>query len=218
MIQLKNALKRQWRRCNSLPAKQQMRTELNKMQKLIDKMVKFALNTRWSNELKNISKGGKKIWNLAKHFRGKTDTNVNKIKINGSSTIGDSDRANSLAKFFEASHSITADYNHENDRIVRNTIRNFNSFAYMNCQAPVIEIAEVQNILKTLRPYKSPGPDIIHNVLLKKLPISAIEWLTHTLNNCIKFSYWPASFKIAKVIPILKAGKSPTQWNNFWCK
>lgn len=215
MIQVKNALKRDWQRTHTSPEKRQIKSELNKMQKLIDKMVSHDINERWSKQLQNIPKGGKKVWNLAKKFRGKTDSTVNKIKINGSISSGDYERANCLAKIFEKSHSITAHFTHANDVTVRNTVTNFNVFSFLNYEVPLIDIVEVINIIKSMKPFKSPGPDTIPNVLLKNLPLSAVKWITDTFNNCIKFSYWPSSFKIAKVIPILKANKPPTDPHSY---
>lgn len=35
------------------------------------------------------------------------------------------------------------------------------------------------------------------------------------MNKCIKLSYWPQSFKIAKVIPILKSSKAPSEAQSY---
>lgn len=85
----------------------------------------------------------------------------------------------------------------------------------IECQAPVISKDEIIQILRNLKPFKSPGSDTIQNILLKNLPSNSIEWLTRTINACIKFNYWPTSFKFAKVIPILKSGKSPSDANSY---
>lgn len=39
--------------------------------------------------------------------------------------------------------------------------------------------------------------------------------MTNTFNKCFSLSYWPKNFKIAKVIPILKAGKPPTDATSY---
>lgn len=66
-----------------------------------------------------------------------------------------------------------------------------------------------------MKPYKASGPDSIQNILLKNLPTSVIQWLTDLINACFKLNYWPSKFKIAKVIPILKAGKPPTDAHSY---
>lgn len=215
LIQHKNYLKRIWQRTHTSPLKQLLKSELNKLQKLINSTVSNDINSHWHNQLSNLKKADKKVWKLAKQFRGKSDTSISKIKIDGSVSIDDGDRANCLAQIFAKSHSITADFSSANDTVVRNTLNNFNAYAFLNCQTPVIEVAEVHQIIKSMKPFKSPGPDTIQNVLLKQLPNSAIDWLTNTINFCFKHSYWPAAFKTAKVIPIPKAGKSPSDPHSY---
>lgn len=215
LIQLKNKLKRRWQRTSSTIAKQLLKCEINKMQKVVNLMVKYDVNEHWSNKLRNIKKGSKKMWSLAKQFKGKNDSNASKIQIAGLPTTDDTDRANCLAQIFEKAHKITANFKHANDVNVRNSLHNFRAFAFVNRYVPNIEINEIQATLKQMKPYKSPGPDSIPNVLLKKLPFTALSWLTGLINKCIKFSHWPESFKIAKVIPILKGSKSPSEAQNY---
>lgn len=215
LIKLKNHLKRQWQRSTSTIAKQQLKSIINKLQKQINLMVNRDINLHWDNKLRNIKKGCKKIWNLAKQFRGKADSYASKIQIAGLPATGDADRANCLAQIFEKAHKITANYNHPNDINVRTTLHNFKAFSFLNRDTPNIDINEIQSILKQIKPFKSPGPDSIPNILLKKLPASAVEWLTDLMNKCIKLSYWPQSFKIAKVIPILKSSKAPSEAQSY---
>lgn len=40
-------------------------------------------------------------------------------------------------------------------------------------------------------------------------------WLTKIFNKCFSSSYWPKNFKIAKVIPILKAGKPSIEASSY---
>lgn len=96
-----------------------------------------------------------------------------------------------------------------------NTINAFNSFSHLQCPLPQIERNEIENIIKLLRPFKSPGPDFIQNILLKRLPPSGIDLITKLINKCIEKSYWPVSFKIAKVISILKSGKQASDPSSY---
>lgn len=209
LIRRKNTIKRRWQRAQSVSDKLNLKQELNQLQRAVNKSVNAEYNTQWANRLRRISKGDKKLWDLAKKCRGKKDCSVNKIEISNSPFTDDTARANCLASIFEKSHNITANFTHRNDTIVAATINSFNAFSNLNCNAPVIETAEILNHIKSLKPFKSPGTDGIQNILIKNLPMKAIEWLTKTFNVCIKISHWPSSFKLAKVIPILKSGKAP---------
>lgn len=125
--------------------------------KKINELVETELNQQWSNKLINITKGHKKLWKLTKNFKGKSESTVNKIKVNGITASDDTVRANCLAKTFEKSHTITASYTHENDATVRQTVQSFNMFRYLSIDTPTVKSNEVHNIIKSLRPFKSPG-------------------------------------------------------------
>lgn len=215
LIQFKNMMYRQMQRATDANVKFNMKTTINKLQKKIKELIISDFNDSWDKKLSNIPKGGKKLWKLSKEFRGKCDSNANKIKIADNQSFGDTDRANLLANIFEKAHTTTASFTHNNDNTVRESLISFNAFSAWSCSAPVINAHEIYEIIHSLKPFKSPGPDAIQNILLKNLPMSAIMWLTAVFNNCLKSSYWPSSFKVAKVIPILKSGKSPSDAVNY---
>lgn len=215
LIQFKNNMIRQMQRTPDDNVKRTLKTTINALQKEINNQVTADVNDCWNKKLSGISKGGKKLWKLSKEFKGKTDSNANKIKIDSSQTANDSDRANLLADIFEKAHTTTATFTHENDRIVRQTIHSFNAFSFIRSETPIVSVEEIRTIIKSMRPFKSPGPDSIQNILLKNLPAAAIEWLTHLFSKCLELSIWPSNFKIAKVIPILKSGKSPYDAHSY---
>lgn len=215
LIQFRNSRKRVWQRTHTAPEKQQLKHELNRLQKQINIMVNRDVNQHWANQLRSISKGDKKLWNLAKQFRGKYDSSIDKIKVPGLSITDDSDRANQLADIFKKSHTLTSNYAHVDDVQVRNTVNNFKSMFFIESQTPSITTGEMHKIIRCLKPFKSPGKDTIQNISLKNMPPIAVTWLTNTINACIKFSYWPTAFKTAKVIPILKSGKPPSDAHSY---
>jgi Reverse transcriptase (RNA-dependent DNA polymerase)/Endonuclease-reverse transcriptase len=215
LIRDKNAAKRRWQRCMNEHEKRQLKSELNCLQIAVDCSVRNDYNESMAKHIKQFTKGSKSMWQLTKRMKGKTDNNATKIKIEGCPTIDDNDRANHVAKIFEKSHKITSGYKHTNDTEVKQRVNSFHAFSRFSCQPSQIEIIEIQQIIRSLKPFKAPGPDSIQNVLLKNLPNSAIAWLTNIFNKCFSLSYWPKSFKIAKVIPILKAGKPPTDASSY---
>lgn len=185
--------------------KHRLKATINAMQRQISNSVVCDRNDSWNKKLCTISKGNKKLWTLSKEFKGKTDSNANKIRIAGSLSTNDSDRANMLADIFEKAHATTASFSHENDRTVMQSVNAFNTFSNMSCEVPHSTFRTVSDIVKSLKPFKSPGLDTIQNILLKNIPPIATVWLTNFFNKCLVFSFWPKSFKIAKIIPILKS-------------
>lgn len=215
LIKLKNSMKRRWQRTNEEPTKTAMKSDLNKIQKQINAMVEKEFNEYWSVQLNNIPKGNKKLWSLSKKIKGKMDSCTDKIKIDNAIAMDDNDRANCLARTFEKAHTITSSYSHENDANVRATINAFHIFPRSSGIIPPIEYDEVCKIISALRPFKSPGPDTIQNMLLKQLPPQAVAWLCDVFNSCVTSGHWPSNFKTAKVIAILKSGKPAHDASNY---
>lgn len=186
IVAMKNTIQRKWHRSNCPNEKRNLKRMANKYKKKINELVSADQNQHWNAKLRNITKGNKSLWKLTKTFKEKSDTTVGKTKINGSTSIDDNDRANCLAKTFQKSHSLTATYTHENDDTVRHTVQAFNLFGFASCQTPTINTNQVHNVIKSLRPFKAPGPDDVQNILLKNLPHSAINYLTTVFNKCIQ--------------------------------
>lgn len=136
LIQTNNALKRRWQRCTDEREKQQLKSELNRMQKRIGLCVKADFNASIKKQIGSFTKGSKNMWQLTKRIRGRTDNNATKIIIAEHQSIDDTDRANCVAKIFEKSHSITASFKHAIDTEVRNSVNSFQVFSSMYCQAP----------------------------------------------------------------------------------
>lgn len=214
-IQHKNSMKRQWQRTNDESRKAALKRDINRLQRDINAKVKEEFNKFWSSQLRSIQKGDKKLWNISKKIRGKVDTCTSKITIASTQSVDDRDRANCLAKIFERAHTLTTTLTHVNDAYVNATINAFHIFPRTSGTIPRIEYDDVSRVLAALKPFKSPGPDTIQNVLLKQLPRSSVNWLCDTLNLCIKLGHWPSSFKIAKVIPILKSGKPASDPSSY---
>lgn len=71
--------------------------------------------------------------------------------------------------------------------------------------APVTHLT-ILNTAKELAPKTSSGPDNISSKLLKEVLPSIVHPLCHLFNLSFQTGYIPLRFKIAKVVPIYKAG------------
>lgn len=76
-------------------------------------------------------------------------------------------------------------------------------------------IHEVAGILKKLPNKTSTGIDSIPSIVLKHLPHRIIRDYTILFNNSLNNRYFPKDWKTAKVLPILKAGKNPTDRSSY---
>jgi hypothetical protein len=71
--------------------------------------------------------------------------------------------------------------------------------------------AEVQEVINRLNPNKSSGYDLITGNILKELPTTGIKYLTQLFNAVLLKGYFPAQWKVAQIILILKLGKPPNE-------
>lgn len=78
-----------------------------------------------------------------------------------------------------------------------------------------ITVEEVKKTIKHTRNMKAPGFDGLFNVQLKKLGPKAYSLFASIFNRCLELGYFPVQWKVAKVIPILKPGKDPTNPKSF---
>lgn len=137
---------------------------------------------------------------------------IDQVKSNYVSDNKDRDIAYRLADVFKEAHETTLSWTHPTDALVTNRL-----YSYPNINRPTfyIKCRDIKNVIEELKPIKSSGPDDIQNILLVNLPDTAIERLRRIFNACIALSYWPSYFKAAKIIPILKSGKDPSEASSY---
>jgi hypothetical protein len=63
---------------------------------------------------------------------------------------------------------------------------------------------EVQAVISSIHPKKSPGYDLITT---KELLTIGIQYLTQLFNGVLLIGHFPAQWKVAQIILILKPGK-----------
>ncbi|GFT72107.1 probable RNA-directed DNA polymerase from transposon BS [Trichonephila clavipes] len=75
--------------------------------------------------------------------------------------------------------------------------------------------SEIQGFIKNLKPNKSPGIDLITNRILKILPTKFIIFIALLFNMLLENCYFPKSWRMAVVIPILKPNSDDSNPQNY---
>jgi retron-type reverse transcriptase len=70
-----------------------------------------------------------------------------------------------------------------------------------------IKPCDLKKLIEKLKLKKACGIDGIPNECLRHLPRRPLVHLTHLFNHCLRLSYFPNSWKEAKIITLPKAGK-----------
>lgn len=68
-------------------------------------------------------------------------------------------------------------------------------------------VAEIQHEINALTPKKSYGWDKISNIVLKKLPSIAVQYLALIFNGILRYGHFPQQWKLAAISMILKPSK-----------
>lgn len=208
-IRYRNKLRRNWQRCPVGPTRNQLKTAVNIIDKLIRDLVGRDRNRRWHEFMGRVDDDTRKLWRLSRSLRGKRKSAPNVLRHEGARLISDTEKANAFAEVFKKAHTTTLNCSHPHDVKIDNFTRKFARRNHFTDRVNVTS-AELSGCLHALRPFKAPGNDGMQNVLLKNLPESGTKLLCKIFNSAIRLNFWPSSFKNAKVIPIPKPGKDDT--------
>lgn len=209
LIQLRRVTKRRKQRCKDSDVREAYSKLINAQNKRIEYMVTKDLNDKWNETVRSIKPGDKKVWSLAKKIMNKNSKSVELLKVDDRYITSDDEIAEALAGQFEKNNLLTIDYRHDIDNQVTKTVDVIDKICPTKLINPEhhVNAEKISKIIKKLKIKKAPGLDGIPNILVKRLPIVAIEHLTNIINACIDHCYFPMQFKTAKVIPILKPKK-----------
>lgn len=90
---------------------------------------------------------------------------------------------------------------------------NFSTNNYYGYNAPICR-DELDSALENCKD-TAPGPDEIHNKMLKNLPNESKDFVLNLLNSIFEGGVLPEEWKLAHIIPILKADKNPTDAKSY---
>ncbi len=133
--------------------------------------------------------------------------------VNNTHHQSDGEKCEVFADFFEKAFTpneivdpITADIVEDSVNSVTATVEHPIKYATPS---------EVLEVIKKLPLKKSPGIDLIPNILLKNLSRKAMAFLTSILNACLSKGYFPNSWKKAEIIVIHKPNKPKHQPSSY---
>lgn len=214
-ITYRNCIRRSWQRTQDPHTKQHLR-HLNRQ---IHKECLDVKNNQFSNNITKLNTEPNKLWRFTKLLKNKKTVMPPIRDVNTNTFLNsDADKVNAIAEQFHKNHHITLDWNSSHiESQVRSTIQNIqNTQLNKHINMPYYtKPKEIMSIIKTFKAKKSPGTDDINNTILKQLPRRAIVTLNMIFNSCIHNSYFPQSWKIAKVIAIPKPNKDHSIPSNY---
>lgn len=188
------------------------KVELKAKIQCLDKMIIETINAKESRILMNKLKRIKSNTEMYKNINKLLNTSnkpIPALRASDGSLISNAvDKANAIAKEYEKIHKQNREMgDRQFNTVVKSEVDSFFSATVSASDILLTDADEIHCVLKNLKNKKSSGPDNIPNIVLKKLPRVACDFLAKISNLMLSTGYFPALWKVAHVIPILKPGK-----------
>jgi len=164
--------------------------------------------TSYKTYLSEINSNDSSLWQATKRILS-SPTVIPPLSQNVIHYQSDREKCEVFADFFENAFTPNDNF----DSVTSNTVEESLKHEVSTVELPIkyATPSELQEIVKRLPIKKSPGPDLIPNVLLKHLTRKALAFLTSIVNSCLSKSYFPQSWKKAEIIVIHKPNKPKHQ-------
>lgn len=189
-----------------------LRASVHELQTKIQIAIKNNNDVIWNNKMRSVDNPSSDIWKIIKSTctdRSKSTAIPPLRKPDGNLTTSPSEICNTLADGFHSNMLLTSDWTSPAvEKQVKSSLDVLNSDIQNSNERPeIIHPNEIWRLLRKLKCRKSPGVDNVHNSILKNLPHKSVVLLTKIFNDCFRLKYFPAFWKVAKVIAIKKPGK-----------
>lgn len=194
------------------------KTSYNKLTAKIRYYIKANKKAKWIKTCENMDlrKDGRRAWKLLHQLAGnKTKTNPRPMSQGKTLVTNSKKKANIFNKHF-ASTNKSQPRKHL-DKAFQKILKKQEKSPTANINifdTPFTE-QELNEALKKLKIRKSPGPDKITNEMLQGLGHTAKEVLLKYINTTWMTGLLPKEWKTAKIIPILKKDKPPSDPKSY---
>ena len=210
LIKTRRSLRRRWQRSRD----DQIKAEVNYLQKIIKEKIKELKNIKWNKRLSEIKPSNQTVWRIAKYLK-KGSRSMPHLTRSGKTFITNQEKASELSEYFRKAHENPLEQDNPlHTQEVNNTVEEALEQDNQD-NSEFTSLDEILSIVRNLRNPKAPGQDNVNNILIKNLPPKGFEYIKFIINSCLKFNHFPKVWKHAKVIPIPKPGKPANELSSY---
>ena len=171
----------------------------------------------WKNLLQDVmsNSDGPNMWKVIQGLNGTPDANSpNEAMSHNDRTITDTkSKANVFIKHHARVSKLKMSQSERDiNRQFKKSIKAL-SADHERC-APIL-MSELQSAIKKMKGKGAAGPDNIPPSFLKSLGPMALQELLSIFNSSFSLAHCPRIWRVATIIPLLKAGKSPSKVASF---
>lgn len=202
-IAFRNVLKRRKQRNPNIASI--LSPVINQLNKEIHENINEIVNSNFNHKLSTINHfdNNRSLWQTLKFLKNRNKI-IPPLRVNNKILLTSEEKSNALAEQISENHSnpLAAD-NVSHTRFVTNTVNRYMFLSnHENTNFESTNENEIRDICSRLKSSKAPGLDKVHNSLIKHLPPIGYIYITFIMNCCLRLSYFPSSWKHAKVTAI----------------
>lgn len=185
------------------------------LSKEISHRIMEVRRTSWHDKIKSLRKADPTFWGSYKILTS-AKTVYPPLKSADGLLAADVEKATAFASNFAKVHDSISALNSPYSQRVEDYLSRLSRFVPDNPWRDLaIAPTEISSIVKSLKNKKAPGQDRIVAQMLKNADRKIILQLYYIFRSCISLSYFPASWKVARVVPIPKPGKPKDEVESY---
>lgn len=215
LISEKNRLKRQAQRSSRPSTARALMSEVYDLQNLINYEINQLKNNDFARLLEDIvfPDSDHKMFKLAKLLKNRKNK-IPQLKNGDELATTPLDKCELLTSQFMENYTNPLENNNKSfTKKVEARAQRY--LRRCNVEPNYTNIKEVEDEVRRVKKRKAPGDDGVHNQLIRNLPNTAVHYLMIIINSCMLLSYFPPSWKCAKVSAVKKPGKPANQPSSF---
>lgn len=213
-VREKIAEKRQARKTWQQSRHPKDKSTLNKLSTELKKLIEHETNQKFEKYLSTLDTSAKSdysLWKAAKQINASTTAQPPILRSDKTWAKSNQEKAtefgNYLVNVFKP-NSVDATM----DTMV---LQRLDEAHQLDLPIRKFKCCEVKTAIGNLIGKKSAGYDLITPKLLKEMPENGVKFLTQLFNAIISTGNMPCQWKVAKIIMILKPGKTPTEPTSY---
>ena len=179
------------------------KSSVNLLNKMIRQQVFVEKKSTFEDKLSSLTFKDNSLFRFAKSLKRK-NSSIPPLTDSTGPHYSDEDKANAFARSFQESFNAVQNSHSKFDNEVNTSIQLLT--ATNLSPDDLISDGEVKFVMQALNTRKAYGHDKIPNCALKVLSGSPqfASLCSNLFNSCLRLSYFPKSWKIAKIMPIPK--------------
>ena len=215
-IKQKRHLRRLWQNSRQPSDKKRLNAASRELKCILKNHRNETLQCQLS-ELTPNSDTNYSLWKITKSTGRPTKTIPPIRDVNGAWARSDKEKATVFSEYlshvFKPNSADSGPQTKTHEAII-------NNYLSSPCQMalPIMKITkyEVRSVIKNrTSPKKAPGYDLITGLVLKEIPDRTLRFITMIFNAILSTDFYPAQWKVANVIVLLKPNKPPVDTKSY---